>query len=483
MLLRGYLGNSTRSRRCNPDPLSNPDLGGEPLGHKHPHHPKSDSDHHRDPHNDGHAIRASVQDADIDRHTYTHPQRHADVYARAPHSNGDRHARSPDLHLHSLASTTNRYRHSGNSHGGLMSPETQPTPRDRLRQALIELATIPGPSGYEGPIREKLHKLWSPISDRIEVSRLGNLAARIDGTGSDPRPAMAIVAHMDTIGFMVSRVDGAFLRISGLGTPDPRVLLGQTVTVLGRQPLPGIIVRPLDSDLPDDQRDGTAAVEHLLVDVARDPADVARWVRAGDLVVFDAPAQALGAEVVIGPGLDNRASLAAVTEVLASLHDQRPTWDVWVVATTREEQNVAGAATSGFEIAPQLAVAVDATFGRGPQDDDEGTFPIGAGLTNGVGPVFHSSVRTLLAEAADRAKVPLLDEVLPGRSGTDADELQVAGAGIPTGLLSLPIRNMHTCVEMVHLDDVLGTSKVLLALARGLDHSSLALLQAAFNDD
>jgi len=364
-----------------------------------------------------------------------------------------------------------------------MASNNDPDLRDRLRQSLRQLATVPGPPGYEAPIREILHKLWTPLADQISISKLGNLAAKIDGTGTPPRPSLAIVAHMDAIAFIVRRIDHGFLHISGLGSVDPRVLLGQKVTVLGRQTLPGIIVRPPDACLPDGQRDRTAAVEHLLVDLGRDEDEVHQLVRVGDIVAFDEPVQALGDDLVIGPGLDNRTCLAAVTEALANLHRHRPAWDVWVVATTREERNTAGAATAGFELASNIAVAVDTTFGRGPSDDDQGTFPLGGGPTNAVGPALHPTVQSLLAAAADESQVPLVDEILPRQTSTDADELQVAGAGIPTGLLGLPIRNMHTCVEMVHLDDLTATTQLLTTLARRLDDDTLVALETAFDDD
>jgi endoglucanase len=364
-----------------------------------------------------------------------------------------------------------------------MTPNLKESARDRLRRTLFELATVPGPPGFEAPIREELHKLWGPIVDSLEVSPLRNLSAKLDGTGASPRPSLVIVAHMDAIGFIVRRIDRGFVYVSGLGDADPRVLVGQTVTVLGRQPVEGIMVRPPDSCLPDDRRERTTAVEHLLVDLGRDEDEVHQLVRVGDLVVFDEPVQSLGDDMVIGPGLDNRACLAAVTEALANLHQQRPAWDVWVVATTREERSAAGAATAGFDLAPNMAVAVDTTFGRGPTDDDVGTFPLGAGLTNGLGPVLHPAVNTLLAEAADQAQVPLVDEILPRRTRTDADALQIAGTGIPTGLLSLPIRNMHSCVEMVHLHDLAATTQLLTTLAGRLDDDSLAALETAFDDD
>jgi putative aminopeptidase FrvX len=355
--------------------------------------------------------------------------------------------------------------------------------RDDIRRTLLELANIPGPPGFEGAIREEIHKLWRPLVDHIEVSPLGNLVGVLEGRGSEPRPCLAIVTHMDAIGFIVRRIDHGFLHVSGLGIPDPRVLLGQPVTVLGRQRLAGIMVRPPDACLSADLRDKTAPVEHLLVDLGLNDRNVSQLVRVGDLVVFDETAQALGENLVIGPALDNRASLAAVTAALASLSDKRPEWDIHVVATTQEEDSVAGAATLGFASAPDIALVVDTTFGRGPQDDEDETFAIGSAITNGLGPSLHPAVHDLLAEAAEHAQVALVAEVLPHRTSTDADVLQVAGAGIPTGLISLPIRNMHTCIEMVHLDDVVRTAKLLSAFAGTLSSATMRRIRASFTDD
>jgi len=490
MLLRGDSGHSSRAQWRHAYSLSNPDRSRQSHAHRLHRHPKPDANHHRNADRDGHTVRSALHNADVHQHPDNHAQRHANLDPGAPQPNGDRYRRPANLYFHCLARASqqhahpaNRYAHPPHGDSQLMASHIDPDLRDRLRQSLLQLAAVPGPPGFEAPIREILHKLWAPLADQISISKLGNLAARIDGTGSPPRPSLAIVAHMDAIAFIVRRIDHGFLHISGLGSVDPRVLLGQEVTVVGRQPLTGIVVRPPDACLPDGQRDRTAAVEHLLVDLGRDEDEVHHLVRVGDIVVFDEPVQALGDDLVIGPGLDNRACLAAITEALANLHQDRPAWDVWAVATTREERNTAGAATAGFELAPNIAVAVDTTFGRGPSDDDQGTFPLGGGLTSGLGPALHPAVHALLAAAADDSQVLLVDEILPRQTSTDADELQVAGAGIPTGLLGLPIRNMHTCVEMVHLDDLAATTQLLTTLARQLDDDTLAALETAFDDD
>ncbi len=184
-----------------------------------------------------------------------------------------------------------------------------------------------------------------------------------------------------------------------------------------------------------------------------------------------------------GPGLDNRASLAALTEALTRLKGQAHAWDVWAVASTSEERSMSGAATAGFHLSPNMAIVLDVTFGRGHGDPEPETFPIGSGLTNGVGPQLHPVVHALIEARAERAGIPIVDEILPYQTGTDADVIQVSAGGIACGLISLPVRNLHTAVEVVHLDDIARMAAVLEELLLGLSADDVIEIDGAFNHD
>ncbi len=129
---------------------------------------------------------------------------------------------------------------------------------------------------------------------------------------------------------------------------------------------------------------------------------------------------------------------------------------------------MAGASTSGFELRPSLAVAVDVTFAASPGVPEHLTFPLGKGPTNGWGPNLHPSVYKALEQAASRVEIPLSAEVMPGHSGTDAWALQITAEGIPTGLVSIPLRYMHTPVEVVSLNDIRRAGRLLAEFAAAL---------------
>ncbi len=323
-----------------------------------------------------------------------------------------------------------------------------------LSAFLKELISLPGLSGHEGSIREVIARTWQPLVDDLSTSRLGSLHGLRRGSGLDPRPRILLSAHMDAIGLMVTQVKDGFLRFTQIGGVDPRILPGQQVTVHGRQDLPGVVVQPPERLLPPGNGDKTVEMEHLFIDTGLVPADVARLVRTGDLVSFAQPPVELAGETLAGHSLDNRASVAAVTACLDELAKTRHAWDVWAVATSQEEVTLGGAFTSPFDIRPDLAVAIDVTFAKGPGANDHRTYPLGKGPTLGWGPNVHPALYKAFKELADQLDIPNSMEPMPLMSGTDAMGLQVVAEGIPTMVIGVPLRYMHTPVELVAMKDI-----------------------------
>ena len=319
---------------------------------------------------------------------------------------------------------------------------------------LKSLISAPGLSGHEAPIRSLIEAAWGPLADELSTSRLGSLHALKRGAAPEPRPSILLAAHMDAIGLMVTGQVEGFLRVTEVGGLDGRVLPGQLVTVHGRKDLPGIIVLPPAHLLPPEAREGSVAINYLLVDTGLHPNQMKDLVRVGDLISFAQQPLELRGETLAGHSLDNRASVAAVTQCLLELKVRTHAWDVWVVATAQEEETLGGAKTSAFQLRPQLAVAIDVTWGRGPNTLDYKTFPLGKGPTLGWGPNIHPGLHRAFKELADQLEIPNAVEVMPLHSGTDAITLQVAAEGIPTMVIGIPLRYMHTPVEVVALKDI-----------------------------
>ena len=225
--------------------------------------------------------------------------------------------------------------------------------------------------------------------DELSVGRLGSLHGLRRGNGPEPRPRVLLAAHMDAIGLIVTRVKAGLLYFTQIGGIDARILPGQRVLVHGREPLTGVVVQPPDRLLPPGSGEKPVAMEHLLVDVGLAPERVAALVRPGDLVSFDQAPIELSGDAICGHSLDNRASVAAVTVCLHELQTRLQRWDVYAAATSQEEVTLGGAQTSAFEIRPDLAIAIDVTFAKGPGASDYYSYGLGKGLTLGWGPNAH----------------------------------------------------------------------------------------------
>jgi len=334
---------------------------------------------------------------------------------------------------------------------------------------LKKLVTAPGLSGHEAPIRKIIEEAWLPLTDELSVSRLGSLHGLRRGTASEPRQSVLLAAHMDAIGLMVAGINDGFLRVTQVGGVDPRILPGQPVIVHGREDLPGLVVQPSPRLLPPKYQEDPVPTEYLLVDTGLLPSRVRRLVRLGDLVSFAQLPLETSGETLIGHSLDNRVSIAALTCCLQELQHRPHAWDVWAVATVQEEVTLGGAFTSAFQLKPTLAIAVDVTFASGPGSPEHQTYPLGEGPTLGWGPNIHPALSKAFQELAKRLEIPHVVEAIPENSGTDAIALQVTAEGIPSMIIGIPLRYMHTPVEMVSMKDITRAGRLLAEFITSLD--------------
>jgi endoglucanase len=266
-------------------------------------------------------------------------------------------------------------------------------------------------------------------------------------------------------------VADGFLALSPVGSVDPRVLPSQSVIVHGRETLQGIIV-PLPASFRANPKDAIT-FDDLLVDVGLPPKRVAQLVRPGDLVSFATEPLEMRGGILSGHSLDNRASIAALTLAMEELQLVRHDWDVWFAATVQEELTYAGGGTSAFALQPDLAVIVDVTFGEDGDGKSHETFPLGGGPTIGVGPSIHPFLFNMFKDLAAGLEIPFAIEPMPKESFTEADLIQLTRAGIPTAIISIPLRYMHTPSEVVSLADIERTAKLLTEFAAMLKRDFL----------
>jgi putative aminopeptidase FrvX len=353
----------------------------------------------------------------------------------------------------------------------------------REREILVEIVPLlkrlseaSGVSGYEDEIRGIVQEAFAPYADELRTDALGNVIALKRGDGTEPRPTIMLATHMDEIGLVVSALEDGFLHFQQVGGYDDRVLLGQEVVVHGRRHLSGIIGARPPHVLPPSERNNPIPYDKLLIDVGLDEEELSGLVRVGDLVTMKQELVELKGGLVSGKALDNRASVAAAAVCLEELSHLRPTWDLYAVATSQEEVGLKGAITSSYDLHPDVGIAVDVTFGKQPVTPDEYTYELGKGPVIGVGPNFHPKLQQALVDTARSLEMSYQIEPAARVGGTDAVALQISREGIPTALLSIPLRSMHTPVETASVKDIERVGRLLAAFIGRLDQDFLSSL-------
>ncbi len=336
---------------------------------------------------------------------------------------------------------------------------------------LKQLSQTPGISGHETEIRSVVLQEWGRWADETRVDKMGNALAVRHGTerGTVPRRSIMLATHMDEIGLMVAGLKHGFIQVVEMGGVDARILPGQEVIVHGRRDLPGLVASTPPHLLKPAERHKLIPLEHLWIDVGLPARQAERLVCVGDLVSLRRSAIELKNGLLAGKAFDNRASVAAVAVCLEQLQQAQHQWDVLAVATVQEETFLLGAATSAFALQPDIAIVVDVTFATQHNADDVQTFALDKGPTINIGPNMHPQMVQGLRAAAKRLELEARLEPLPGNSGTDGWAIQVAHEGIPTGIIGIPIRFMHTPVETVSVKDIERTGRLLAEFIRGLD--------------
>jgi endoglucanase len=346
-----------------------------------------------------------------------------------------------------------------------------------VKAHLKTLSEAHAPSGHEGAIRAIVREAWSGITDSMTQDGLGSLIGLKQGTRRlDPPRKIMLAAHMDEIGMMVAGITDGFIQCRRLGGTDSRVMLAQPVLVHGREAIPGVVASRPPHLLTPAARAKYPTWEELLIDVGLPAERVHELVQIGDLITIDAPMIDLNGQKVAGKAFDDRACLAAITFCLHELTKLHHAWDVYAVATVQEETGLLGAKTAAYAIAPDIAIALDVTFAPQPGMDADSTCEMGGGPGIGIGVNFHPKLYDKLKDTAKRLEMKLQDDVIPTNSGTDAWAIQVAREGIPSALLEVPVRNMHSPVETADIRDIERCGRLMAAFIADLEADFLTTI-------
>jgi endoglucanase len=328
---------------------------------------------------------------------------------------------------------------------------------------LDELLRAPGPSGREEAVAAIVRRVAAAFGAEVEGDALGSTVARVRGSAGDR--LLAVFAHVDQIGVGVTHaLDDGMLLVRPLASWRPGDAVGQRFRLLGR-----------DGEVPAVARrvgDGDPSWSDVRLDVGASGRDEARaLVTPGDVGVLAGEPIALAGNRLMSAALDDRVGVYAALEVLRLLAADPPSWDVVLVASTQEESGEhGGAAAAARRLTPGVALVVEVTYADDATSGKAawGEADLGDGPVIFRGPVVSPLVADRLVAAAASAGVDAPIEI--GKTtDSDADDVFTAGGGTPTGLLSIPLRSMHTASEIVQLDDVDAAIRVIEAFARGLE--------------
>jgi len=340
-------------------------------------------------------------------------------------------------------------------------------------ELLYRLITAAGPSGHETAPARVWREGCATFSDEVHVDNVGSSVARVPGTADGP--TLAIIGHIDEIGIHISHIeDDGQLRFGEVGGWDPIILAGQRVTITTRGgDVPGVIGRKPIHLIKADERDRAPKIKDLHIDIGAKDGDEAReLVRVGDVGVIAVEPVELPNGRLVSRSLDNRIGcyVAAEAARLVALDGGAP-GDVVAVAAVQEETTFAGSRTSAFSLEPDLAIVVDVTFATDQPGVELGSMTkhtLDSGPVIARGTTLHPRVTELLYDTAEDEGMPFTVESIGRATGTDADAVHVSRRGVPTGIVSIPLRYMHSPVELVSLADVQVAAELIAAFAKRL---------------
>lgn len=335
-----------------------------------------------------------------------------------------------------------------------------------MEEILRALCGVGAPSGFERPAVLAARELLEPLVDEIWIDRLGSLVG-VRRCGKPGAKKLLLDAHLDEVGLVVTGIKDGFLRFKANGV-DVRMLPDREVTILTQPPILGVVACLPPHVLSAEEREKAPEIKDLYVDTGLSQEEAERRIPVGTPMVYRTDFTVLGERQLCAKAMDDRACFAALLRTAELLRDQELDMDLYIVGSVCEETGGVGARVLAQGLSPDFCVAVDVTHGKTLDSPKEGAFVMGSGPVVGIGPnMARWMVRRLLDEA-EKLGLAVQKEVMEGSSGTNGWELQIANEGIATAVLSVPLKYMHTPVEVVEPGDIEATARLLAAFAEHL---------------
>ena len=340
--------------------------------------------------------------------------------------------------------------------------------RDESFALLKRVVDTPGPSGYEQAVQRVYREEAAKYAEEVRTDVMGNVIAARNPGGT---PRIMLAAHADEIGFQVRYIsDDGMLYFGGIGGHDAVITVGQRVFVhTFSGPILGVLGRKATHLLEQDERIKPPKLYDLWIDIgAKDRKDAESAVQIGDCVTYAQDLQRLRGDICTARSFDNKMGVFVLLEAMRLLSGQPTTDDrrpaIFAVSTVQEEVGIRGARTSAYGIEPLIGIATDVGHAMdfpGADKKREGDFKLGGGPLIARGANINPKVFDLLVKTAKELEMPYQIEAAPTGTGTDANAMQIARAGMATGLISAPMRYMHTPCEVMDLNDIENTARLM----------------------
>lgn len=327
-----------------------------------------------------------------------------------------------------------------------------------IKNTVTSLCEVSGASGNEDAAAELALDMLRKYCPDAHIES-GNVIGKY-GTHSSGKPLLVLDAHIDQVGFIVTSItDQGFVKFSSIGGIDRRLLPAQPVVIHGIKDVRGVIC-----SVPPHLSKGDSKVlsfDEAAIDTGFPADELKKLVQPGDTITYDVKHRTLLGSRITAPSLDDRCGVAAILRSLELLEGSECAYNVVVIFSTQEEVGERGAAIGAYALDADVALAVDVSFGWAASEDEKNCGYIGKGAMIGISPSLSRQVSRKLIAVAENCGLPYQTEVMSGLTSTNADRYSVARSGAKTGTVSIPLRNMHTPVEVIDLEDVENTARLL----------------------
>lgn len=328
-----------------------------------------------------------------------------------------------------------------------------------LHKIIEALTKTDGVSGSELSAGNTALSLLKTYCSYAYIDNFGNVIGTF--TSSDCSAHHILFdAHIDQVGFIITSVtDDGFVKVSNIGGLDMRIMPAQNVLIHGNKTIKGVIASVPPHLSNNEQK--VPAVTELLIDTGYSKSELMEIITPGDRVSFDTPFMQLCGDSAAAHSMDDRCGIAAILYALELLKDKSVSYNVTVLFSSQEEVGECGAETAVYNIDPDIAVAVDVSFALGHGDDPVKCGKLGKGPMIGISPTLSVDISQSLIKTAKENNIPWQSEVMNGTTGTNADRFSVSRGGIKSCTLSVPLRYMHTPSEVISIEDIRNTGKLL----------------------